>query len=217
LITAIILAGGSSLRFGGETPKQFTKIADRSLIDFSVSTFSTTPAINNIIIVVPLEFKDELKKKYPNHKIIIGGETRKESSYNGLLACSTTTKKVLIHDAARIFVTQNLIENCIMALSNADAVTLAVPVIDTVALQKNNLISKMDNRSSLVAIQTPQGFDYLKIRHAHENHTSDASDDMRLMFESGYECKIINGHDNNFKITTQSDLYKSKQLIKGIK
>ena len=131
MITAIILAGGSSLRFGGDTPKQFAEISGRSLIDFSISTFSATPAIDNIIIVVPHQFEDELKIKYPHHTIIKGGETRKQSSYCGLLACSPNTKKVLIHDAARIFVTQNLIENCILALSNADAVTLAIPVIDT--------------------------------------------------------------------------------------
>ena len=214
MITAIILAGGSSLRFGGATPKQFSEISGRSLIDFSISIFSATPAIDNIIIVVPHQFEDELKIKYPHHTIIKGGETRKQSSYCGLLACSPNTKKVLIHDAARIFVTQNLIENCILALSNADAVTLAIPVIDTIAIQKDNQISKMDKRSSLVAIQTPQGFDYSKIIHAHKIHQSDATDDIRLMFELGYECKIVKGHEDNYKITTFKDFQLAQIIIK---
>jgi len=214
MITAIILAGGSSFRFGGNTPKQFTQIAGRSLLDFSVATFNATPAIDDIIIVVPIQFKDELKEKYPYHKIIVGGKTRKDSSFNGLLACSHSTKKVLIHDAARIFVTQNLIENCILALSNADAVTLAIPVIDTIAIQKENQISKMDERSSLVAIQTPQGFDYSKIIHAHKIHQSDATDDIRLMFELGYECKIVKGHEDNYKITTFKDFQRAQIIIK---
>ena len=61
MITAIILAGGNSLRFGGEIPKQFTQIAGRSLLDFSVSTFNATPSIDKIIIVVPIKFKNEIK------------------------------------------------------------------------------------------------------------------------------------------------------------
>ena len=214
MITAIILAGGSSLRFGGDTPKQFTQIAGRSLLDFSVATFSATPAIDNIIIVVPIQFEDKLKAKYPNHKIIVGGQTRKDSSFNGLLACSTSTKKVLIHDAARIFITQNLIENCIMALSNADSVTLAIPAIDTIAIQKDNIITKMDERSSMIAIQTPQGFDYSKICFAHKNYKGDATDDIRLMFELGYKCKVIQGHEDNYKITTMKDFQRSQTIVK---
>jgi 2-C-methyl-D-erythritol 4-phosphate cytidylyltransferase len=214
VITAIILAGGNSLRFGGDTPKQFTEIAGRSLLDFSVSTFSATPTIDNVIIVVPIQFKEALKKKYPNHKIIVGGKTRKDSSYNGLLACSTDTKKVLIHDAARIFITQNLIENCILGLTNADAVTLAIPVVDTIALQSNNIITKMDERLSMIAIQTPQGFDYSKICFAHKNYKGDATDDMRLMFNLGYKCVVIHGHEDNYKITTMRDFEKSQTIIK---
>ena len=82
MITAIILAGGNSLRFGGEIPKQFTQIAGRSLLDFSVSTFNATPSIDKIIIVVPIKFKNEIKDKYPEHEIISGGKTRRESSFN---------------------------------------------------------------------------------------------------------------------------------------
>ena len=213
MITAIILAGGNSLRFEGDTPKQFTEIEGRSLLDFSVTTFSATPAIDNIIIVVPIQFETELKKKYPNYNIVRGGKTRKNSSFNGLLACSSNTKKVLIHDAARIFITQNLIENCILALSNSDAVTLAIPVIDTIAIQKNNIITGMDKRSSMIAIQTPQGFDYSKICLAHRNYKGDATDDMRLMFDLGYKCKIIKGHEDNYKITTLKDFQRSQAII----
>jgi len=214
MITAIILAGGSSFRFGGNTPKQFTQIAGRSLLDFSVATFNATPAIDDIIIVVPIQFEDELKEKYPYHKIIVGGKTRKDSSFNGLLACSHSTKKVLIHDAARIFITQNLIENCIMALSNADAITLAIPVIDTIAIQRDNIITKMDERSSVIAIQTPQGFDYSKICLAHKSYKGDATDDIRLMFELGYECKIVKGHEDNYKITTSKDFQRAQIIVK---
>lgn len=216
MISAIILAGGNSTRFGGEIPKQFLEIKDRKLIDITISTFFSVQEINEIIIVIPPDYKQEIQENYPQHKIVIGGDSRKESAYNGLLTCNKNTDKVLIHDAARIFVTPQLIKKCILSLNDNYAVTLAIPVVDTIALCENNKINKMENRDNLRAIQTPQGFDYKKIKLAHESFKGDATDDIRLMLDSGYKCKIINGHEDNFKITTQSDFHRAEQKIKGL-
>ena len=173
--------------------------------------------IDEIIVVIPEKYKDEAEEKYPKLKVVSGGASRKESSNKGLSVCSEKTKKVLIHDAARAFVTPQLIKDCIESLDNYDAVTLAIPVIDTIALCENDNIQKMENRDNLKAIQTPQGFDYKKIKTAHESFKGDATDDIRLMLESGYQCKIIDGHEDNFKITTQNDLIRAEQKIKGLK
>ena len=217
MISAIILAGGSSIRLGGEIPKQFLEINGKKLIDYSISTFLTVKEIDEIIVVITEKYKDKVEEKYPELKVVSGGASRKESSYEGLLACSENTKKVLIHDAARAFVTPQLIKDCIEYLDNYDAVTLAIPVVDTIALCENDNIQKMENRDNLKAIQTPQGFDYKKIKIAHESFIGDATDDIRFMLESGYQCKIINGHEDNFKITTQNDLIRAEQKIKGLK
>ncbi len=217
MISAIILAGGSSERFGGKIPKQFFKINGKQLIDIPISTFSAVDEIDEINIVVPKNYYNEFKSQYPQHNIVLGGNSRKESSYNGLLACNEKTNKVLIHDAARIFVTPQQIKDCLNSLMKYDAVTLAIPVVDTIALCEDDKIHKMENRNNLRAIQTPQGFDYKKIKYAHEAFKGETTDDIRLMLESGHLCKIIHGHENNFKITTQNDFLRAENIIKGKK
>ena len=212
--SAIILAGGSSVRFGGNVPKQFLSVDGKQLIDIPISTFSKINEIDEIIIVVPKNYFQELGSKYSQYNIVLGGNSRKESSYNGLLACNKNTRNVLIHDAARIFVTPQQIKNCLNSLNKYDAVTLAIPVIDTIALCKNDNILKMENRNNLRAIQTPQGFDYKKIKLAHETFEEDATDDIRLMLESGYQCKILEGNEDNFKITTKNDFLRAEIKIK---
>ena len=106
MVAAVILAGGSSLRFGGVRPKQFYTINGKELLSFSLSVFKSCSNIDEIVLVVPENYLSDMKLKYPKLKVVSGGKTRKESSYNGLKACSTNTEKVLIHDAARIFITK---------------------------------------------------------------------------------------------------------------
>ena len=107
MITAIILAAGKSNRIGGEIPKQFLQINNRRIIDYSIRTFEKVT--NKIIIVVPHKWKKIIKTEYPKHKVIIGGKNRQESSFKGLIACEQETFNVLIHDAARPFVTDVII------------------------------------------------------------------------------------------------------------
>lgn len=214
MISVIILAGGNSTRFGNRLPKQFIKFNNRQLMDFPITTFASISKINEIIIVVPKNKVEEVGKKYPNYIVVEGGKTRKESSYNGLLSCNENTSKVLIHDAARIFVSPKLIRNCIDELSNCDAVTPVISVVDTIAFCEEDRIKKIDPRSKLKAVQTPQGFDYSKIKNAHGQIKEDSTDDMGLMLKLGFDCRTIDGEDNNFKITTQTDLKKAEHLLK---
>ena len=93
--SAIILAAGSSRRLNMETPKQYLKINDREIIDFSIQTFKSIDKIDEIILVVSEQYLNKVKKKYPECIVVIGGENRKTSSYNGLLACSENINKVL--------------------------------------------------------------------------------------------------------------------------
>ena len=139
MISAIILAAGNSSRFGGDTPKQFLKINRKLLIDFCISEFKSIPSINKIIIVTSKKYYKKMKNIYTDCIITIGGKTRKESSYNGLIACPKNTKKVLIHDAARVLIKKSLIIKCIKKLDSFDAVTLGIPVKDTIAKFKNNI------------------------------------------------------------------------------
>ena len=214
---AIILAAGNSNRFGGNTPKQFIRIKDRLLIDFSIATFEKIKNINKIIIVVSKKYYSLMVKEYPQHSIILGGETRKESSYNGLLACDKETKKVLIHDSARVLITEDLINKCIKTLDDYNAVTLAVAVKDTIAKVKNSSIIKIDDRETLRAMQTPQGFNFTKIRNAHIEDKKNYTDDIQLMLNSNYDCKFIEGDEINFKVTTKNDFILLTEYLKNDK
>jgi len=214
---AIILAAGNSNRFGGNIPKQFIRIKDRLLIDFSIATFEKIKNINKIIIVVSKKYYSLMVKEYPQHSIILGGETRKESSYNGLLACDKKTKKVLIHDSARVLITEDLINKCIKTLDDYNAVTLAVAVKDTIAKVKNSSIIKIDDRETLRAMQTPQGFNFTKIRNAHIEDKKNYTDDIQLMLNSNYDCKFIEGDEINFKVTTKNDFILLTEYLKNDK
>ncbi len=212
--TAIILAAGISKRFGGKIPKQYLEINAKKIIDYSIETFQSSKCIDDIIIVVEDKFIPKLKNKYPNLKVVKGGKTRKESTYYGLNSCSKKTEFVLIHDAARIFVTNHMINDCINALSKFDAVTIATKITDTIAKYNNNEISSMKNRDELISIQTPQAFHYNKILNSHKQFSGDATDDIRIMLNSGYKCSFITGYDINFKITTNYDYLIASKILK---
>ena len=215
--TAIILAAGISKRFGGNTPKQYLKINDKEIIDYSIDVFTSSKYIDKIIVVVSEEFVSILQKRYPSITIVKGGKTRQDSSYLGLCACSDKTNFVLIHDAARIFVNDLFIKNCINALKKYNAVTIASKITDTIAKHYNNEIVKMENRAELIAIQTPQGFNYKKLLHSHKKFNGEATDDIRIMLENGYKCNFIITNKINLKITNNNDYLISSGIINNNK
>ncbi|MBC8213586.1 MAG: 2-C-methyl-D-erythritol 4-phosphate cytidylyltransferase [Candidatus Marinimicrobia bacterium] len=216
MITAIILAGGKGSRFGNEIPKQFLEINNRKIIDYSIQTFSNHNKIDEVIVVVHSDWIDEISKEYPNHKIICGGETRRDSSFAGLNACNPKTDKVLIHDSARPFVSNEIIANCVDALQNYKAITTAIPLVDTIVKVEDNIISDMPNRANLLAVQTPQGFHFKTIKSAHQNYTGDTTDDIRLVMSQNMESAIVEGSEFNFKITTETDLRKAKMIVNNL-
>jgi len=211
---AIILASGNSTRFNSEIPKQFHKLNGRMLMDYPIQTFSECNEIDRLIIVVPEKFRIEIQKAYPGHSVIFGGSSRKESAFNGLLACPTETEKVLIHDAARALVDKPTIIRCINGLDEAKAVSTVVPTKDTVVETKGNIIVNMPIRNNVFLEQTPQGFHYQTILKAHTTIQVDTTDDIRLVNEMGIKCATVEGSENNFKITTRLDHQLAEILLK---
>ncbi|MBT4143760.1 MAG: 2-C-methyl-D-erythritol 4-phosphate cytidylyltransferase, partial [Candidatus Marinimicrobia bacterium] len=209
---AIILAGGKGERFGGEVPKQFVVLHGHRVIDYSIKTFEQHPQIGKIILVVPANWKAEIIAEYPNHTVILGGDTRRESSYNGLKACPNGTDKVLLHDAARPFLDYDTIQRALDGLDKADAVDVAIPATDTIIEVKDNYISDMPVRDFLYQGQTPQGFRYEVILKAHETIFVETTDDIRLAMEMGIKCLSVAGSHFNFKITSSNDLYMAERV-----
>ena len=211
---AIILASGNSTRFNSEIPKQFHKLNGRMLMDYPIQTFSECNEIDRLIIVVPKKFRIEIQETYPDHSVVSGGSSRKESAFNGLLACLTETKKVLIHDAARALVDKSTIIRCINGLDGAKAVSTAMPAMDTVVETNEDIIVNMPNRNRMYLEQTPQGFHYQTLLKAHKTIQVDTTDDIRLVNELGIKCVTVEGNETNFKITTRLDHQLAELLLR---
>ena len=210
---AIILAGGSGTRFKSKIPKQYFKIGNKSIINYTIDAFEKSSLIDKIIIVVDKKYINDIRKKNPKHMVVSGGKSRFESSYNGILACPKNSKKVLIHDAARPFISQEIITSCIEALNNYEAVVTSIQTTDTVIRVKNMEILQVEDRNQIFLNQTPQGFKYKTILDAHKNRTGSVTDDISLLDLNKIKCKVIKGSKKNIKITTNDDIQFAMHIL----
>ena len=126
--SAIIVAGGAGSRFGGDIPKQFINIDDQEILSFSVHTFIAHPQIDEVVIVCHSDWIEHVKSKYPECIVTVGGKRRQDSSLNGVMTTSHKTESVLIHDAARPFVSETIITDCLAVLENCDG---SAPILDS--------------------------------------------------------------------------------------
>jgi len=212
---AIILAAGMSRRYNKDKPKQFDDSFNKKmLIEYSIETFINHSEIDSVILVVPELYFKKIKNKIKNCLVIKGGKTRQESSFLGLMACPKNTNNVLIHDAARPFVSAQIIGKCIKNLNNNIAVSPALPCTDTIIEAKNNSnISKTLDRNILYQLQTPQAFNYKILLDCHKKLNEQVTDDISIIKKQGYDCKIIIGDIKNMKITYKEDFKILKSLI----
>ncbi len=215
---AIILASGSGERAGLKIPKQFAIIAGKTILEHTIEKFDKHNLISGIIIVSnPLyidKVKDILiKNNYEKVlKVLPGGKTRQQSSYIGISAIKDINSNVLIHDAVRPFIDDEIISNCIEALSNYNAVNVAIESSDTIfEIDNNNLLKSNLNRKLLRRCQTPQCFKLETIKKAHElaiyDNLTENTDDCSLVLKYNLaDIYIVNGSVNNIKITYPIDL-----------
>lgn len=229
LNVAIILSAGLGLRFKKNhhsSLKQLVKIAGKTLLEHILERFENHKKIDEIILVVSKESKKVQEKIVrKNHfkkvkKIILGGATRQESSKNGIFACDLKkTGKVLIHDATRPFVSDETINKIIKALAIYKAVTVAIPLTDTLLrVNKKNFIIDIPKRSYFRREQTPQGFDYQTIKKAHQlavkENFYEVTDDCGLV--KRYKLSdifVVQGDEENMKITYPLDLHIADKLF----
>ena len=217
--TAVITAGGSGQRFG--ELKQFKKLNGQPLYEYSLKTFIDVSLFGEIILVVPVEnqktIEQQVKKKYRSLvKVIVGGMNRQDSVKNGVMNSSSKTDLVVIHDAARPFVTKKLIKDCILACSNSDGAIIALQPFDTIKYSKSNVVEKTIDREKVWMAQTPQAFIKEKILKAYNNKLDELimTDESSMMEGMGYKIKIVRGSENNFKITTDDD-WKRAEMVLG--
>ena len=219
-----ILAGGTGSRVGGETPKQFLPLTDgRSILEHSVDAFEMSHYIDEIIIVMHPDWMEETKTIVKNNpwkkvkNVISGGKERWESSWNGISMYLKEDKKDMdtfywFHDAARPFVSQDIISRVAEGLKNHLAVTVAVPVTDTLYQVKGNKVDAIRNRKEFMRAQTPQAFHYLVIGPAYmraiEKGKIAATDDVGILMKYNPEVEVfvVEGEEENKKITYKEDL-----------
>ncbi len=216
---AIILASGSGKRAELDVPKQFVKINGKTILEYSIEKFQNNKSTDRIILVVKKEYLDFCTSLNYDKicKVIAGGKTRQESSFIGASLIEEDSSKVLIHDGARPFVTDKIINGCYSALDNYSAVSIGVETTDTIISVQDNIIVDIPKRSSLLRCQTPQGFRAGLIKNAHKmakERGIKATDDAGLIVLLNLDkVFVIEGDINNIKITYPKDIEKAKEIL----
>ena len=219
----VIVAAGTGSRMNMGINKQFIKLEGKEIIAYTIEKFYNNSNIEDIVVVVKEDesefFKKEILDKYnfKNVKIAYGGKERQDSVYNGLKSLDEKCKVVLIHDGARPFVSDKIIDNCIEEVKEHKAIVVGVPVKDTIkVIDSDKNIVNTPNRSALWAVQTPQTFDYNILIDAYKDAFESGfygTDDAMLVERIGYKVKMVEGSYNNIKITTQEDLNVGSQIL----
>ena len=231
MVYAIILSGGIGTRFGNQLPKQFLKINNKTILEYSIETFETHNLINKIIIVSNPNFVEETKEILAknNYKkvcaIISGGNTIVESAYRGLKQINETENvkdkiKVLINDSVRPNTSNKIISEIIKGFDEFKALSPAIKTTDTIYISNaTQIIKSIPNRDNIYKAQTPQGFDFNTIFNAY-NKLDDSQkfafpDDCSVLNFAypNIEIKIVEGDNKNLKITFPEDLEVFKQLL----
>ena len=227
---AVILAGGIGARVGGNTPKQLLPLADgRSVLEHAVSAFEQSPHIDEVCIVMHpdyIAYAEQMLLANAWQKvrnIIPGGKERWESSVNAIRAFTpyilhhTPTTNLLLHDAARPFVSQEIIACVCEALEEHEAVTVAIPSTDTVYEMADSKVARIPQRSTIMRAQTPQAFRLELIAEAYAKALGadiydvqacsachlPATDDCGIVHEHMPQVPIciVEGEEQNKKIT----------------
>ncbi|MBO4261849.1 MAG: 2-C-methyl-D-erythritol 4-phosphate cytidylyltransferase [Clostridia bacterium] len=217
---AIIMAGGIGKRMNAEKPKQFLPLRGKPVILHSLETFQKCPMIDAIAVVCAEGYIGVCKKLTEENNItkcvsvVPGGAERYDSSRIGVAEASKiadgTDAVVLIHDAARPFVTEEIIAANITAAEKFGACETAIEMTDTVISGKDGFTEKVVPRESLYRVQTPQSFRLSVIREAFDSYDPETdgpvTDDATLVLRRGGRVAIVKGSAANVKITTPEDL-----------
>lgn len=214
-VSAVIVAGGTSARMGG-VDKIFLPLGGKSVIQRSIEVFDACPLINEIVVVATranMEAVAQLASRYPKViQVTEGGRTRFDSVQCGIAKCDQFTQYYAIHDAARPFVSNELICEVIRAALQNDGAAPALPVTDTIkVVGEDSVIQGTPNRNELYAVATPQVFEARAYRAAAKGQ-NDSFDDCQLLERAGYKVVIVPGESTNIKITNPEDIEIARQI-----
>lgn len=208
-VWTVVVAAGSGARFGAA--KQFEQLGDRRVVDWALEAAQAASA--GVVLVVPA---DRVVTDEPLADVVVpGGATRSASVRAGLAAVPPEADVVLVHDAARPLAPIALFEAVVAAVANdgADAAVPAVAVSDTVKrVGPDGAVIETVDRTSLVAVQTPQAFRAAALRAVHERDP-EATDDAALIEAAGGRVVVVDGDIRAVKVTTREDLVFARALV----
>ena len=210
---AIIAGAGMGHRLGAEIPKALIQIQGITLLERAF--ISLSKVVDEIIITAPAGYEEQFKALVgQSAEVVTGGVLRSDSIRVALKALSPSVESVLIHDAARALASSALAARVLDELrSGQSAVIPVLKVIDTIKeIDRDGFVRATPDRSSLVAAQTPQGFNRQVLERAH-SASDDATDDAALVEAIGVKVKTIEGEASAFKITTKEDIGQALLLL----
>ena len=228
----LIPAAGVGRRMGNEFTKRglpqrnklLLELLEKPLLAWTLLAGESAKTIDWIgIIGQPIDFPDFQKIIDSLHltksvELIVGGETRQESVFNGLQALPVKAERVLIHDGARCLATATLFDRCTAALDHCQGFIAAIPVKDTIKIvDDQKIIVDTPDRSNLWAAQTPQGFQVDLLKQCHDQGKSQGwqvTDDAALFEKCNLPVKIVEGEETNLKVTTKVDLAIAEFILR---
>lgn len=211
-VTAIIAAGGSGRRLGASVPKQLLEIGGRPILQRTVEAFLQHPGVSDVIVALPAPLAADPPAWLGAARVVEGGETRQASVARAFDAVAEGSEVVLVHDAARPFVSAELISRAIEGAREHAAVIAAVPAVDTVKRVEHlggaPVILETIRRDAIYLAQTPQAFrrDVLRAAVALGRSGVEGTDEAALVEQTGRRVHVVAGDDANVKITTAADL-----------
>lgn len=222
----LIVAAGRGYRVGGPLPKQYLPLAGQPILRHTITALTQHPAIDAVQVLIHPDDQDLYNNATSGLNRLLpvgfGGKERQDSVRLGLEAIADLSPAtVLIHDAVRPFIAQETIEAVLTVLARGSAAIVGVPLADTLKRVTDNIVTGTVNRTGLWRAQTPQGFRFQDILRAHHHAVqtapeTDFTDDAMIAEYAGLRVEMVNGSEDNFKITTAADLARAELLLTSL-
>jgi len=212
---AIIVAAGRGHRAGGGIPKQYRALGGLSVLERTLRAFRNHPKIDALVTVINPDDLPHYEAIPLDIEHVPGGATRTLSVRAGLEAMrSTGVERVLIHDAARPFVTSEIIDRVIDRLASAPGALPVLAMTDALLEGDGELMAGSVDRTRIFGAQTPQGFRLTELLQAYDAlDRDDMADDASVMRAAGFDVALVEGHPDNFKITRPDDFEKAERML----
>ena len=212
-VWALLVAAGAGERLGEERPKAFVKLGELPLLAEPLRRLDESEWVDAIVVAVPEDWEEPailLAEELSASKVVAavrGGQTRAESVRAALAEVPEDALVVIVHDAARPLLTEDVLERVLAPLSEGwDGVVPGLPIVDTVKTVAGDTVTATPARDKLIAVQTPQAFPASKLREAYAGDLSGATDCSSLVEARGGRVKWVEGDPRLLKVTTKADL-----------